>query len=138
MPDWINYISILIAVSGLLYAFWENRKKARIEELARRNNWILHQRANNANGVVQRAKTLYIGKHADNIEPEVIETISSADAFGQELYKETVRLVSMSEPSFVEKDFQRWGREGKLSEDKIELFRQFAVDAKIPPEYSKA
>jgi len=36
-----------------------------------------------------------------------------------------------AEPSFTSSDFERWKKEGKLSEEKEALFKKFAIDAKL-------
>ena len=102
-----------------------------VEEYIRANNWFNHQRANNANGTVQSALNLYKEKHKDKIEASVLEQLSRADAHGQEVFKESIRQIHISEPSFTKVDFERWIREGKLNEEKMKLFMQLATDAKI-------
>jgi hypothetical protein len=52
-----------------------------------------------------------------------------ADAHGQELLKEAIRQIQISEPTFSANDFDRWEREGKISNEKVALFKRFAVDS---------
>lgn len=129
--DIVSILGTLVGVVGLALALFENKKKKNLEEYVRANNWFNYQRANNANGTVQLALRLYKEKHSEKIDVDVLEQLSRSDAFGQEVFKEIIRQIHMFEPSFTKKDFERWKQEGKLTDEKLSLFLQFATDAKV-------
>lgn len=139
----INYVSFAIGIIGLFVAFVQYNEKRKLNEYVRANNWFNYQRIENTNGTVQLAKNLYLRKSAQNIDAEILDRLSMADAHGQELLKEAIRQIQISEPSFTSNDFDRWEHEGKISNEKVALFKRFAVDpdsrrklvvtSKLPP-----
>jgi len=131
MTDLATYIGILIGIVGIVVAIWKNRQKTQLEQVIRSNNWFSYQRSNNATGNIQLAIKLYKDKHIENINAEVLEQLAKADAFGQEVFKESVRQIHFSEPSFTKSDFERWKAEGKITEKAEGLFLQLTTDAKL-------
>ena len=71
---------------------------------------------------------LYKERHEGSLDPEVIEELSRADAFGQEVYKESVRQIHFSEPSFKKENIENWVSEGKISESAKPLFLQLSEE----------
>jgi hypothetical protein len=124
MENLATYLGTLFGLIGLVIAFWQNRQKAQLEQVLKANNWFNYQRSNNSNGTLQLAFDLYKEKHADNLDARVIEELARADAFGQEVYKESVRQIHFSEPSFQKSDIEAWKTEGKISEAATPLFLQ--------------
>ena len=129
MENLATYLGTLFGLIGLIAAFWQNRQRVQLEKVLKANNWFNFQRANNATGTIQLALQKYKEKHADNLEAIVIEELAKADAFGQEVYKESVRQIHFSEPSFTKSDIETWQAEGKISENSKPLFLQL-VDIK--------
>lgn len=130
MTDFATYLGTVIGIIGLAIAFWQHRQRKQLEHVIRANNWFNYARSNNATGNTQLALTLYKEKHTDNLSPEVIEQLAKADAFGQEVYKESVRQLHFSEPSFTKKDIERWKNEGKINDKSAPLFLQLSTDTK--------
>lgn len=128
MSELLSCISVAIGIIGVVYAIYENRKLVKLNKLTRVSNWFNYQKVNNSVGGVQFALKLYKDKHKDHIDPDVLQELAKADAFGQEVHKEMIRQIYLSEPSFTSKDFERWKKEGKLSEEKVALFKMFAID----------
>lgn len=122
MNDYGTYIGIAIGVIGLAVGYWQNRQKVQFQKIIRANNWFNFQRANNSSGSLQIAIDSYKKKHPDNIDPEVIELLAKADAFGQEVYKESIRQIHFSEPSFTKSDIDSWVADGKISERDKKFF----------------
>jgi hypothetical protein len=127
----ISILGTLASVAGFVFALWEHKKKKNLEEYIRINSWFLYERANNSNGNLQLAIRLYKEMYSQDMDVGVIEQFARADAHGQELFKEAIRQIHMSEPSFSNKDFERWVREGKLGETKKQLFLKYSTDASI-------
>lgn len=77
-----------------------------------------------ANGHTQTALAKYkaLGKEAVNLE--VLEFLSKADAFGQDVFKDTIRQIHFSEGSFDEETVNRWVREGRVAEKHAQHFRK--------------
>ncbi|WP_394227129.1 BAR domain-containing protein [Pseudoalteromonas spongiae] len=126
MENFVTYAGIVIGLIGLGVGYWQNRQKAQFEKIVRANSWFNYQRANNANGTVQLALSKYKEKHAENISSDVIEEMARADAFGQEVFKESIRQIHFSEASFKKEDIDLWESEGKISQGAKPLFLQLA------------
>ena len=130
MIDFATYLGTFFGLIGLVIAFWQSRQMANLEKVHRANSWFNYQRANNSNGTLQLALNLYKEKHASNLDPEVIEALARSDAFGQEVYKESIRQIHFSEPTFTKGDIETWMSEGKISEKSLPVFLQLTDAAK--------
>ncbi|MGY5749463.1 hypothetical protein ACXHQO_23785 [Vibrio antiquarius] len=129
--DIISILGTVVGCIGLMVAFWQYRKTKSLEDNIRAHNWFMYQRVNNTNGTTQIALDLYKKKHQSGIDIEVLEQLARADSCGQELFKEIIKQIHMHEPSFTQADFERWKREGKLSDSKFNLFLQFSTNAEM-------
>ncbi len=121
-----TYLSIAFGLVGLIVGYLQNRQKAQFQKVVRANNWFNFQRANNSNGTLQVAIEAYKKKYKESIDPEVIELLSKSDAFGQEVYKESIRQIHFSEPSFKKSDIETWQADGKISEKDKKFFSWLA------------
>jgi hypothetical protein len=119
----------LIGAVSFVFALLTELRRRRLSDVIRSNNWFLYQKADNSVGHAQHALVIYKQVHKENIDPGVVEILSKGDAFGQDVLKDTIRLIQMHEPSFSKGDFDRWNKEGKLAPDKVALFSKFAVEA---------
>ena len=73
------------------------------------------------------------------LDPEVLEFLSKADAFGQDVFKDVIRQIQFSEPVFDEGTVARWVREGRFVEKHGALFRQLtAANKPIEPPHGAA
>ncbi len=122
MEDLWTYVGVIFGGVGLVIGYWQNRQKVQFQTIIRANNWFNFQRANNSNGSLQIAIDAYKSKHKDSLDPEVIELLAKADAFGQEVYKESIRQIHFSEPSFSKSDINTWESDGKISEKDKRFF----------------
>jgi hypothetical protein len=57
--DWLGVAGLIIGVLSFVYALWEKRSRARLEDYVRAQNWSLYGKASNANGHTQTALTKY-------------------------------------------------------------------------------
>ena len=122
--EWTGVIGLLIGVLSFGYALWEKRSRKRLEQYIRAQNWALFNKANNANGHTQRALGKYKLLGKDAMDPEVLEYLCKADAFGQDVFKDVIRQIHFSEIVFDDDTVSRWVREGRITEKHAELFRQ--------------
>jgi hypothetical protein len=122
--DWTGVIGVLIAVVSLGYAWWEKRSRTRLEDYIRAQNWFLYEKANNSTGHMQMALSKYKALGKEALDPEVLEFLSKADAFGQDVFKDTIRQIQFSEPTFDEAAVSRWVREGRVAERHAHHFRK--------------
>jgi hypothetical protein len=90
----------------------------------------LFGKASNANGHVQLALTKYKSLEKDTLNSAVLEFLSKADAFGQDVFKDVVRQIHYSEPVFDDNTVNRWIREGRITEKHAALFRQLTPASK--------
>lgn len=124
LSDWTGIVGVVLAVLSLGYALWENRSRARLSHYIRAQNWFLYGKASNSNGHAQTALAKYKALGRDKTDPEVLEFLSKADAFGQDVFKDVIRQIQFSEPEFDEEAVARWVREGRIAERHAPLFRQ--------------
>ncbi|MGI9573222.1 hypothetical protein ACRYJU_03955 [Alloalcanivorax xenomutans] len=128
MAEIATYLGTMFGLVGLIAAYWQNRQKANLEKVIRANSWFNYQRSNNSNGTLQKAMRLYKERHEGSLDPDVIEELARADAFGQEVHKESVRQIHFSEPSFKKENIESWVSEGKISEGAKPLFLQLSEE----------
>ncbi len=126
MKNIATYTSIAVGVIGLLIGFWQNSLKNNYQEIVRANTWYGFQKANNASGTLQIAIELYKTKYKDNIDADVLSELTKADAFSQEVYKEAIRQIHFSEPSFNQSDIMRWENGKKITESDKNFFNMLA------------
>lgn len=67
---------------------------------------------------MQTALSKYKDIHSDNINPEVVEWLAKADAFGQDVLKDTVKNINFSEPEYDASIIEDWVLEGRIVEEK--------------------
>jgi hypothetical protein len=94
------------------------------------------RKANNVTGIAQASLRIYKQVHAQNQSIEVIELLAKADAFGQELFRETIRQIQLSEPMFTKSQIAQWVDEGKIDADHAPLFEQLCVSSITSPNKS--
>jgi hypothetical protein len=123
ISDWTGVIGLVMAVLSFGYALWEKRSRTRLEDYIRAQNWSLYGKASNANGHTQMALSKYKALGKDALDPEVLEFLSKADAFGQDVFKDVIRQIKYSEPTFDDDTVTRWIREGRVEENHALLFR---------------
>lgn len=128
--DFLGVAGLLVGLAGFGFALYQGSEKRKLERYLRSQNWHLYSKANNSNGSLQRAIDLYKESHAGQLAPEVIEWLSKADAFGQDVFKDIVRQIQLAEPHFDEKHIESWIKAGKVSEVHAkELFRKILVES---------
>jgi hypothetical protein len=130
LGDWTGIIGVVLAIASLAYARLENRSRARLSDYIRAQNWSLYAKASNANGHTQTALAKLKSLGAPNINLDVLEYLSKADAFGQDLFKDVVRQIKFSEPQFDDQTVSRWLHEGRISASHVLLFRQLTDASK--------
>ena len=127
--DFLGVAGLVVGLAGLGLALYQGSEKRKLEKYLRSQNWHLYSKANNSNGSLQRAIDLYKASHSGHVAPEVIEWLSKADAFGQDVFKDIVRQIQLAEPTFDEKKIESWIKAGKVSEVHAkELFRKILVE----------
>ena len=124
LSDWTGVVGVIFAIISLGYAWWEKRSRARLEGYIRAQNWFLYEKASNSNGHTQGALAKYKALGKDALDLEVFEFLSKADAFGQGVFKDTIRQIPYSEPIFDEETVSRWVREGRVAEKHATHFRK--------------
>jgi len=131
LSDWTGVVGVIFAVISLAYAWWEKRSRARLEDYIRAQNWFLYEKASNSNGHTQIALAKYKALGKDALDLEVLEFLSKADAFGQDVFKDTIRQIQYSEPTFDEEAVNRWVREGRVAEKHAAHFRKLTPANKV-------
>jgi len=124
----LDIIFSFIAVIAFFYGIYQNKLKRKLREEVRANNWYNYERAINANGFVGRSIERYQSQSSDKIDPQMFKDLNYANIYGQEVFMSIIRQIQATEPSFQEKDIIRWHEQGKISNDKVNLFRKFIVD----------
>ena len=121
---WSDIIGWVLALFSIIYAVIESLKNKKLRDNIRFNNWILYQRVSNIGGTIQKSLQKV---SASNINNDILENIVRSDALCGELMKETIRNIYTYEPSFQQKDIDRWVSEGKISEGYADLFKKFML-----------
>ena len=125
MDDPLGYI---IGIIGILIALWQGNERKKLIKFARSQSWFLYSKANNMTGIVQTAHKTYIEKYSAALDSEVCKLLSQSTAFGLEMFRETIRLIQVSEPKFNFKTIDLWQRQGKIAPDHKQLFIELVVE----------
>ena len=130
--DILAVIGLVLAVVGLAYAVYQTREKKKLEDYVRSQAWYIYSKANNVTGIVQASLNAYKQEHAKNLNTQVLELMAKTDAFGQDLFQETIRQIQLSEPEFTQEQIAAWVADGKLDADHSALFKGLCVSSSAP------
>jgi len=128
--DILNIAGFVIGVLGLAYALYQGTERKKLEKFIRSQAWYIYAKANNMTGITQHAFEKYKAAHATNLDASILELLAKSDAFGQDLFKETIRQIQLSEPIFDAISIGQWNAEGKLENSHKPLFLQLAISPK--------
>ena len=120
--DGLSIVGTLIGVAGLAYAIYQTTEKRKLQELVRAQSWSMYSMANNCNGIAQAALNTYRNVQTEGKNAELLILLAKNDAFGQALFKETIRQIQSSESSFKYSDIAKWVEDGKIDADHAKLF----------------
>lgn len=135
--DILGVIGVVLAVISLVYAVYQTREKKKLEEYVRSQAWYIYSKANNVTGIAQAGLVMYKQAHAQSLNTQVLELMAKTDAFGQDLFRETIRQIQLSEPNFTHKQIDLWVSDGKLDRDHAVLFKALCVSSNAPYRSSK-
>ena len=126
--DIIGIVGIVLAIIGLGYAVYQSREKKKLEDHVRSQAWYIYSMANNVTGIAQASLNTYEQLHAHDLNTQVLKLLAKTETFGQDLFRETIRQIQLSEPAFTQKKIANWVAQGKVDEDHAILFRGICVD----------
>ncbi len=124
----LTIIGAAVGIAGLVFAWRQSTERRKFEKYVRSQNWHLYAKANNATGATQRSLALYKQSAGGSPNADVIEWLSKADAFGQDVFKDVIRQIQVSEPVFNASSISRWVDEDRINEQHAALFRNIASD----------
>jgi hypothetical protein len=105
-----------IGAVSLLYALYQGSERNKLENFIKSQNWHLYSKANNANGQLQVAIRFYRERHQDKTDPDVLANLEKADAWSQDVFRELIRQIQLSEKYFNNDLIDRWVDTGKINE----------------------
>ena len=135
--DILGIIGIVLAMISLVYAVYQTRERKKLEEYVRSQAWYIYSKANNVTGIAQAGLGTYKQAHAQNLNTQVLELMAKTDAFGQDLFRETIRQIQLAEPDFTHNQIDIWVSDGKLDKDHAALFKALCVSNNAPSGSSK-
>ena len=115
-----------------LYLYLENFK---LKKQVRANSWLNYHRITSTAKTLEEVITLYKDIHRSNLNTEVLEPLIRVDSHTNEFSKGIIHQVQMFEPSFEEKDFDKWHAEGKIDDSSLMVFKAIKLTnpEKKPP-----
>jgi hypothetical protein len=113
--SYVDYIGWLFGAAGVLLAIYQIREGRKVRDFIRSEAWANYSRTNDIVGKIQRNLKVYREKHSDNIDPDVLETITRSDALALELFYASIRRVKYAEPEFTHATIDYWNSRGKIS-----------------------
>lgn len=125
----LSFVGPVIGAAGFVYALYQGTQRRKLEKFIRSQAWYTYAKANNVTGIVQLAFEKYKTTHVANLDSAIVELLAKSDAFGQDLFKETIRQIQLAEPTFDATSINRWIAEGKLGDSHKHLFLQLAIEA---------
>lgn len=133
----LGVVGVVLAVISLVYAVYQTREKKKLEEYVRSQAWYIYSKANNVTGIAQAGLGAYKQAHAQSLNTQVLELMAKTDAFGQDLFRETIRQIQLAEPDFTHDQIDVWVSDGKLDKDHAALFKALCVSDSAPNRASK-
>lgn len=103
-----------------LYLYLENLK---LKKQVRANSWLNYHRITSTAKTLEEVIVLYKDIHRSNLNTEVLEPLIRVDSHTNEFSKGIIHQVQMFEPSFEEKDFDKWHTEGKIDDSSLMVFK---------------
>ena len=134
--DILGVIGVLLGIAGLAYAVYQTNEKRKLQEFVRSQSWYVFSKANNVTGIAQAALRTYKQSHSQNQNIEILELLAKTDAFGQDLFRETIRQIQLNEPLFTRTQIVKWVADGKLDKDHAPLFEQLCISERVVPNNS--
>jgi len=131
LSDILAVIGIVVGVAGFLFAIYQARERQKIQEFVRSQSWYVFSKANNVSGIAQASLRTYKKYHEEDQHTEVIELLAKTDAFGQDLFRETIRQIQLSEPVFTRAQITQWVAEGKLDSQHVPLFEMLCISSDV-------
>lgn len=120
-------VGLVVTVVSLVYAVYQGRERRKLADFTRGQVWHLYSHANRTILHLQGAQERYKSLGAEHADRDLTEFISMADAYGQDLIRETVRQIQLSEPSFTMKDIEGWVSQGKIGADHRKMFEKLCA-----------
>lgn len=136
--DILGIIGVLLGIAALAYAVFQTYERRKLQEFVRSQSWYVFSKANNVTGIAQAALRTYKQAHAQTQNVELIELLAKTDAFGQDLFRETIRQIQLSEPLFTRTTVASWVAEGKIDKEHAALFEQLCVSSEQTPNQALA
>ncbi len=126
-------IAAVIAISCLAFALFQSSQKRKQDAFLRSKAWYLYLKASTTHIQYQKAFDLYRRRNAAQLDPEILENMARADAFGSDLIGETIHLIQLSETRFDFNAVKQWSEEGKLPSSHKRMFETLALNIDHQP-----
>ncbi len=128
----LSVISVILGIAGLGYALYQSHERQKLQDYNRSEAWYLYAKTNNMIGFSQIAFHKYKEIHADSLNVDLIELLSKSYAFGIDLFRETARLIQLSENEFTYESIELWANSGKINTEHKMLFTSLVVESNSP------
>lgn len=125
----LGFVGVLIGALGLVYAWYANRERVKVEKFIRAAGWDLYNKVSNENAYVQMVSDLLIDENIDKLK--VISQISKADAFGQYILRDTAKIIHHVEAKFEEDLVNKWVESERIFSSHKEVFMALTPSSNI-------
>ncbi|WP_341705857.1 hypothetical protein [Halopseudomonas sp.] len=112
----VDVIGWIFGAGGILIALYQIREGQKVRDFVRSEAWATYSRTNDIVGKIQKNLKIYREKHKENIDPDVLETLTRSDALALELFYDAIRQVKYAEPKFNIATIEYWNAVGKISD----------------------
>ena len=129
-PKVISIVGLIIGAAGLIYAKYHALEKKKLRNTICAQAWSLYSKANNLLGATQVALEGYKNNDSTSFDPGVLEMLAKADAFSQDVFRDTIKNIHFSESKYDWSIINKWVMEGRVTEDKKALFTLLAPTEK--------
>ncbi|MEM7292989.1 MAG: hypothetical protein AAF420_06275 [Pseudomonadota bacterium] len=117
----------VVGAIGLFVAIYQIRERQKSRAFMRSEAWAKYARTHDVATKTQRNLSIYREYHADQIYPDVLETLTRSDAQVTELLHDAIRNVKYAEPQFSAAAIEYWHATGKISDSQITHFYPLVV-----------
>lgn len=127
-------ISFAVTTASVAYALHQVSHQRKVRAYMRSEAWYLYAQSNHALSQFEKAIDLYKRRNANHVDPELIERLARSHAFGEDLIRETIRLLQLVEPKFDADTIRKWASENKFAAERDRaLFETLSVSLDEPP-----
>jgi len=118
--DFINILGIFLTALSLIYAFFENRRRAKLVDYNREHAWEIYRLTTK---VLQHLQEL---QDSNEDKTKSLISITKGEAAAQVLIVDTIRMIKRFEKKFDSETIDIWFKNERIpNESHVKAFKEY-------------